>query len=90
MFNAILDLFLKKRDIEVLETKPSNTELRTVYRYDPAFDDDEPTLEEAYNFYEQKRLCHILVGGHIKFYLEKEMEFAKGNHSYPKNIFEII
>lgn len=90
MFNAILDLFLRKENKREQVDKVPEREIRTVYRYDPIFDDEEPTIGEAFDLYERKQLCHIAHNGHIKFYIEEEHEYLAGYHFYPKNIFERI
>ena len=40
------------------------------YEYWPQFDNDEPTLEMAYKFYEENSICHIAKDGKTKCYFE--------------------
>ena len=42
----------------------------TMYEYWPAFDNDIPSLELAYQLYEENNVCHILKNGTCKCYLE--------------------
>jgi hypothetical protein len=51
-----------------------------IYEYWSAFDNDIPTLEIAYNLYEENRVCHILKDGICKCYFE-----FNGDEGYIKN-----
>lgn len=50
--------------------KPKEEELMVSYEYWPQFDNDEPTLEMAFKYYEENTICHIAKGGKTKCYFE--------------------
>lgn len=43
---------------------------RVSYDYWPQFDDDEPTLEMAYKFYEENSVCHLCQNQRVRCYIE--------------------
>jgi hypothetical protein len=65
-----------EREREVLEwvEDEEEEEVKPVpqvsYDYWPQFDDDEPTLEMAYNFYEENSICHLCQNQKVRCYLE--------------------
>lgn len=63
---------VRKREVEELP-KPIPT-----YEYWPQFDDDEPTLEMAYKFYEENSVCHLCQNQKVRCYLE-----------YPERYYDI-
>ena len=60
-----------------------------IYEYWPAFDNEIPTLDEAYKLYEDNHVCHLNKGGICKCYFEFD-----GDDSYiktdPRHFFENI
>ena len=54
-------------DEEEEEVKPVR---QVSYDYWPQFDDDEPTLEMAYKFYEENSVCHLCQNQRVRCYIE--------------------
>ena len=50
--------------------KPIQKQTITFYEYWKEFDNEEPTLEQAYKFYEDNSICHIAKDGMVKCYIE--------------------
>ena len=64
-----------EREREVLEwVEDEEEEVKPVrqvsYDYWPQFDDDEPTLEMAYKFYEENSVCHLCQNQRVRCYIE--------------------
>lgn len=66
-----------EREREVLEWVEDDEEEEEVkpvrqvsYDYWPQFDDDEPTLEMAYKFYEENSVCHLCQNQRVRCYIE--------------------
>lgn len=79
MFRGILAWILadgleRERQIDFEEEEEMEIPVQPVsqisYEYWPQFDDDEPTLEMAYNFYEENSICHLCQNQKVRCYLE--------------------
>lgn len=78
----------KIKNYEPIDRQPKKQDI-IIYEYWPAFDNDIPSLELAYQLYEENNVCHILKNGTCKCYLE-----FMGRDDYittkQKNFFERI